>query len=112
MADTKPADAKAPEPKAGDPKSADHKAPEPRPADPKAAPGVSVQELAAAIRQSNQINAGAASATADADKTVPGGKFLDVRTGKFINCNGREIDEDGNVLRPEELVMDPFGRLV
>jgi hypothetical protein len=106
MADTKTPDIKPDaHAKPADPKPAD-----PRPADPKAAPGVSVQELAAAIRQSNQINAGAASATVDADKTVPGGKFL--VGGKLVNCNGREIDEEGNILRPEELTMDPFGRLV
>lgn len=118
MADTKTADAKSadikPGDKALDPKASDPKASDAaKPADARPAPSADIQELAAAITRATAIRAtGAAVATPDADKTVPGGKYLDVRTGKFVNCNGREIDEDGNILRPEELVMDPFGRLV
>jgi hypothetical protein len=122
MADPKIADAKSADPKIADPKAGDA-----RPANPDgkalspaaqdaapapAAPSADIKALADAIGAANRLSAGAAVARPDADKTVPGGKFLDVRTGKFINCNGREIDEDGKILRPEELTMDPFGRLV
>jgi hypothetical protein len=41
---------------------------------------------------------------------VPGGMYM-IR-GRRVNANNREIDEKGNILHPEELQLDPFGKLI
>lgn len=101
-------DVKAPE-KAPEKAAADAKAG--TPADP-AGGNDSVQTLAASIANLEQRTrlGTPAGATADLDRTVPGGKFR-VR-GKLVNAHGREIDDDGKLLHPEEQQLDPFGRKV
>jgi hypothetical protein len=74
----------------------------PKPADTTAA-------LAEAVRNFSRVQAPAAP-TEDIDKTVRGGKYLVNK--KLVNANGREIDEDGKLLHPEEQRVDAFGRLV
>lgn len=79
----------------------------PKPADTTAA-------LAEAVRNFSRVQAPAAP-TEDIDKTVRGGKYrVKDNAGKFklVNANGREIDEDGKLLHPEEQRVDAFGRLV
>jgi hypothetical protein len=44
------------------------------------------------------------------ESKVPGGKYL-IR-GKLVNANNREIDEEGKILHPDQLVLDPFGKLI
>lgn len=51
-----------------------------------------------------------APATEGLDQTTPGGKFR--VKGKLVNANGREIDEDGKLLHPEQVQVDAFGRKV
>jgi hypothetical protein len=41
------------------------------------------------------------------ESKVPGGMYR-VR-GKLVNAHGREIDQEGNVLHPEQIQVDPFG---
>lgn len=54
--------------------------------------------------------AGMATATEGLDETVPGGKYR--VKGKLVNAHGREVDEDGKLLHPEEQRVNEFGQLV
>lgn len=73
-----------------------------------------IQAIADALTQAaNRVQparAVPAHKTEGLDTTVKGGKFL--VNGRLVNANGREIDEDGKILRPEELTQDIFGRVV
>lgn len=53
---------------------------------------------------------GPAAPTAELDRTVPGGKYL--VKGKLVNAHGREVDEQGRLLHPEQQQVDAHGRLV
>jgi hypothetical protein len=73
----------------------------------------SVKALAdALVLATRSVQAGpqVPTATEGMDQTIKGGKFL--VEGKLVNAHGREIDEEGNILHPEQLQQDMFGRLV
>jgi len=56
-------------------------------------------------------SSGPAFATPGMSETIPGGKYI--VKGKLVNAHNREIDQDGNILHPEQLQQDPFsGRAV
>lgn len=52
----------------------------------------------------------APAATEGLDKTQPGGCYL--VGGKKVNAHGRELNDDGSIMHPEQLRVNEFGQLV
>jgi hypothetical protein len=99
-------DAKLSDLKAGTPSpSAPIKAASPAAGDPNAV----ASEIGKAIADHLVKGSGPVTATPDMNKTIAGGKYLN-RLKKLVNADGHEINDDGELLHPEQVQVDPFGR--